>query len=170
MFPVGAKSLVNQRSEPTVWKSSFWPSTFVVTVLDRSKKSMSKPVTIATIMNLSICEFLLQSASIMSASQQAAQKVSVTHVTGCRFWQGQVGGEHEPRAFASHNRAEARSKYQPAGREQVEASKGLRGKSLPRTSAGTSSIGKAAAITAARVPPESRCSNIARCYHNENEP
>jgi hypothetical protein len=26
------------------------------TILDRSKKSMSKPVTIATIMNLSICE------------------------------------------------------------------------------------------------------------------
>jgi hypothetical protein len=36
--------------------------------LDRSKKSMSKPVTIATIMNLSICESLLQSASIMTAS------------------------------------------------------------------------------------------------------
>jgi hypothetical protein len=38
------------------------------------------------------------------------------------------------------------------------------------TSAATSSIGKVAVITAARVPPESRCSNIARCYHNENEP
>jgi hypothetical protein len=53
---------------------------------------------------------------------------------------------------------------------QAEASKGLRGTLLPRSSAGTSAIGKIAVITAARVPPESRCSNIARCYHNENEP
>jgi hypothetical protein len=62
------KSLVDQRAEPTLWISGLWPSTFVVTILDRSKKSMSKPVTIATIMNLSICESLLQSASIMTAS------------------------------------------------------------------------------------------------------
>jgi hypothetical protein len=62
------KSLVNQRPEPTLWRSLLWPSTFVVTILDRSKKSMSKPVTIATIMNLSTCESLLQWASIMAAS------------------------------------------------------------------------------------------------------
>lgn len=59
---------------------------------------------------------------------------------------------------------------QNTSRQATEASKGLRGTSLPRTSAGTSSIGQVAVITAARVPPESRCSNIARCYHNENEP
>jgi hypothetical protein len=67
-LPVGAKSLVNQRPEPTLWISGLWPSTFVVTILDRSKKSMSKPVTIATIMNLNMCESLLQWASIMTAS------------------------------------------------------------------------------------------------------
>jgi hypothetical protein len=78
IFPVGAKPLVSQRTEPTLWRSSLWPSTFVVTILDCSKK----PVTIATI--------------------------------------------------------------------------------IP--------IGKIAVITAARVQPESRCSNIAHCYHNENEP
>jgi hypothetical protein len=69
-----------------------------------------------------------------------------------------------------HLRAIVEQKLDQNTSRQAEASKGLRGTSLARTSAGTSSIGKAAVITAARVPPESRCSNIARCYHNENEP
>jgi hypothetical protein len=53
--------------------------------------------------------------------------------------------------------------------QQAEASKGLR-RVAPAHFGGTSSIGKVAVITAARVPDESRCSNIAHCYHNENEP
>ncbi|MGA6962522.1 MAG: hypothetical protein WBZ51_02640, partial [Xanthobacteraceae bacterium] len=65
-----------------------------------------------------------------------------------------------------HLRAIIEQKLDQNTSRQAEALKGLRGTSLPRTSAGTSSIGKIAVITAARVSDESRCSNIARCYHN----
>ena len=80
------------------------------------------------------------------------------------------GVKLEANTSREHLRAIIEQKLDQNTSRQAEASKGLRGTSLPRTSAGTSSIGKVAVITAARVSDESRCSNIARYYHNENEP
>jgi hypothetical protein len=48
--------------------SALWPTIFVVAILDRSKKSKSNHVTIAAMMNLRICESLLQQAKTMTAS------------------------------------------------------------------------------------------------------
>jgi hypothetical protein len=80
------------------------------------------------------------------------------------------GVKLEANTNREHLRATIEQKLDQNTSQQAEASKGCGGSSLPRTSAGTSSIGKVAVITAARVSDESRCSNIARCYHNGNEP